>query len=54
LVIWGSDLAKFNPGPISWDRKQVCATGTITSYQGKPEIVAKSPGQVTVKESKKK
>src|SRR5215472_2684408 len=43
VVIWGEDLAKFNPGPISWDKKRVCASGTITSYQGKPEIVAKSP-----------
>ncbi len=48
ILIWGEDLAKFNPGPISWNGKRVCATGTITSYQGKPEIVAKSPGQITV------
>jgi hypothetical protein len=54
VVIWGEDLAKFNPGPISWDKKRVCATGKITSYQDKPEIVAKSPGQVTVGEAKSK
>lgn len=48
VVIWGSDLAKFNPGPISWDRKRVCATGKITSYRSSTEIVVKSPGQITV------
>ncbi len=53
ILIWASDLAKFNPGPISWDKKRVCATGTITSYQGMPEIVAKAPGQVSLGEPKK-
>lgn len=50
IVIWGEDLGKFNPKPSMWEGKRVCATGTISSYAGKPEIVAKAPGQVTVEE----
>jgi hypothetical protein len=48
ILIWGEDLAKFSPKPSTWDGKRVCATGQITSYQGKPEIVAKAPVQITV------
>src|SRR5262249_34165807 len=48
ILIWGEDLAKFNPKPTTWDGKRVCATGTISSYQNRPEVVAKSPGQITV------
>lgn len=50
ILVWGEDLAKFDPKPSTWDGKRVCATGTITSYQGRPEIVAKAPGQVAVEE----
>jgi DNA/RNA endonuclease YhcR with UshA esterase domain len=48
ILIWGEDLAKFNPKPSTWDGKRVCATGVITEYRGSAEIVAKSPGQITV------
>jgi hypothetical protein len=30
------------------DKWRVCATGTISSYQGRPEIVAEEPGQIKV------
>lgn len=48
ILIWGEDLPKFNPKPATWDGKRVCATGQITSYQGRPEIVAKAPEQISV------
>jgi DNA/RNA endonuclease YhcR with UshA esterase domain len=48
ILIWGEDLAKFSPRPSTWDGKHVCATGVISSYRGSAEIVAKSPGQVSV------
>ena len=54
VLIWGEDLPKFSPKPSTWDGKRVCATGAITSYQGRPEIVAKAPGQVRVEEQKPK
>lgn len=49
ILIWGEDLAKFSPKPSAWEGKRVCATGAIASYRGSPEIVAKSPGQITVR-----
>jgi len=48
ILIWGEDLAKFSTKPSTWDGKRVCATGTINSYRGTPEIVAKSQDQITV------
>jgi DNA/RNA endonuclease YhcR with UshA esterase domain len=47
ILIWGEDLNKFNPAPSAWDGKRVCATGTISSYRGAPEIVTKDPTQIT-------
>lgn len=47
ILIWGEDLPKFNVKPSTWEGKWVCATGTISSYRGVPEIVAKSPDQIT-------
>lgn len=48
VLIWGDDLPKFKENPIKWQGKKACATGTITSYKGVPEIVAKSQDQITV------
>jgi hypothetical protein len=42
ILIWGEDLSKFDPKPSSWDDKRVCPTGQITSYQARPEIIAKA------------
>lgn len=50
ILIWGDDLSKFSPSPSTWDGKHVCATGTISSYRGVPEIVAKDAAQITVSE----
>ena len=48
ILIWESDLSKFNPAPSSWNGKRVCATGTITLYRNVPEIVARDAAQITV------
>lgn len=49
VVIWGSDRAKFSPPPEeAFDGKTVHVTGKITEYRGKPEIVVRSPDQITV------
>jgi DNA/RNA endonuclease YhcR with UshA esterase domain len=48
ILIWGEDLNKFNPAPTTWDGKRVCASGTISSYRGVPEIVAKDAAQVNL------
>ena len=51
ILIWGEDLAKFDK-PASWEGERVCATGTITSYRGSPEIIARSGNQIAFSGSK--
>ena len=48
ILIWGDDLSKFPGAPESWEGKRVCASGTITSYRGVPEIVAKESEQIAL------
>lgn len=46
-VIWGSDRGKFEKPPeVLYSGKKICVTGTITSYQGKPQIIVKDPSQI--------
>ena len=54
VLIWGDDLPNFTENPVKWQGKKLCATGTIASYKGIPEIVAKSKSQITVTEAKSK
>jgi hypothetical protein len=49
VMIWGSDRAKFGEPENNLVGKKVCATGSITSYRGKPEIIATNPKQLTTK-----
>jgi micrococcal nuclease len=50
VLIWGSDREKFEkPAETLYSGKEICVTGMIQSYQGRPEIVVKEPGQVKVK-----
>ena len=48
VVIWGSDRPKFGTPEITLMGKNVCATGTIQIYRGKPEIIATDPRQLVV------
>jgi len=43
VVIWGADRPKFTPAPEALRGKRVCVTGTIQTYQGKPEIIITEP-----------
>jgi len=46
IVIWGGDRPKFgNPEQVFAD-KDLCVTGTISSYRGVPEIIATSPSSL--------
>jgi hypothetical protein len=47
-VIWGTDRAKFGT-PEALLGKQVCATGVIKIFRGKPEIILTDPSQLTQK-----
>jgi hypothetical protein len=50
VLIWGSDRGKFEKQPETlYSEKEICVTGMIQSYQGRPEIVVKDPGQIQVK-----
>ncbi len=47
-VIFADDAAKF-PNASALEGKTVTITGTVQMYQGKPEIVLKSPSQLKTK-----
>jgi hypothetical protein len=46
ILIWGSDRAKFGAPETKYKDARVCVTGKITSYRGKPEVVATEPSQI--------
>jgi len=43
ILIWGSDRAKFGTPETKTKDATVCVTGKITSYRGKPEVIATEP-----------
>jgi hypothetical protein len=45
-VIYGENRAKFGTPETSLPGKQICVTGQISDYQGKPEIVLTEPSQL--------
>jgi hypothetical protein len=50
VLIWGSDRGKFEKPPETlYFGKEICVTGMIQSYQGRPEIVVKEPGQIRLR-----
>jgi hypothetical protein len=48
-VILGNDRAKFGKPETSMREKNVCVTGAIFLYQGKPEIILHYPTQLREK-----
>jgi hypothetical protein len=46
ILIWGSDRAKFGAPETKYKDARVCVTGKITSYRGKPEVIATEPRQI--------
>ena len=50
VLIWGSDRGKFEKPPERlYLGKEICVTGMIKSYRGKPEIIVEEPSQIKVK-----
>jgi DNA/RNA endonuclease YhcR with UshA esterase domain len=48
-VIWGSDRPKWKEPPeIAYRMKQICVTGLVQLYKGKPEIIVHGPEQITL------
>lgn len=48
IVIWGTDRSKFQTPEEYYRDKSVCITGKIESYNKLPQIVARSPSQITI------
>jgi hypothetical protein len=49
VVIWGENNGKFERPPHQlFSGKEVCVTGTIETYNGKPQIEVRDPSQITV------
>jgi hypothetical protein len=47
-VILGSDRMKFEAPEVSLREKQVCVTGEIFLFQGRPEIIMRDTRQLSV------
>jgi hypothetical protein len=50
ILIWGNDRARFGTPESSFLRKQLCATGQIQSYDGRPQIIVRDPAQLVPQE----
>jgi DNA/RNA endonuclease YhcR with UshA esterase domain len=48
-VIWESDRSKFGTPESALLGKQVCATGVIQLFRGRPEVVLHDPSQLIQK-----
>ncbi len=49
IVIWERDKGSFSKLPEElYKDREVCVTGLIVEHNGKPQIVVKSPSQVSV------
>jgi len=46
VLIWGSNRSKFGTPENHYKGKHICATGKITEYRDRPEIVADKPEQI--------
>ena len=51
IVIWGDLRKEFTEKPEEFYKgREVCVTGKVELYKGKPEIILNSRNQLTVKE----
>jgi hypothetical protein len=49
IMIKGGDRAKFPVAPeVAFQDKNICVTGTVINYKGKPEVIVTDPGQIKV------
>ena len=46
ILIWGGDRNKFGAPETKYKDAAVCVTGKITSYRGKPEVIATETKQI--------
>lgn len=48
VVIWETDRGKFGQPEVGLKNKNICVTGTVQLYRGKPEIILKDKSQLNV------
>jgi hypothetical protein len=48
VVIRGADRAKFGSPEVAYQDMTICVSGTIQEYQGRAEIIATDPRQITL------
>jgi hypothetical protein len=49
VVIWDDARGKFDTPPnVLFDGADICVTGKVETYKGKPQIVVRGPQQITV------
>lgn len=53
VVIWGADRKKFGKPEVDYLKKNICATGTVETFKDIPQIVARSPAQLTMASGEK-
>jgi DNA/RNA endonuclease YhcR with UshA esterase domain len=49
IVIWPEDRANFGRPELTYLGENICVTGDITAYRGKPEIIARNPSQIRIR-----
>lgn len=50
VVIWGEYLGKFERPPHQmFANREICVTGTVESFKGRPQIVVSEPDQIEVR-----
>jgi DNA/RNA endonuclease YhcR with UshA esterase domain len=50
IVIWGSERHAFKTPPeVFYNEKSVCVTGTITTFEGIPQIIVERPSQINIR-----
>ena len=47
VVIWGKDRPKFGRPDMTFAGKRICVHGLIAEYEGRPEMMATDPSQIT-------
>jgi S1/P1 Nuclease len=51
IMIKGDDRSKFKVAPdLAFTNKNICVTGVVEDYKGKPEIIVTDPTQIVIKE----
>ena len=49
VVIFAKDRANFKEAPdVTYNDKNICVTGEVKEYNGKPEIIVTTPDQITI------